>query len=262
MTIDEPGYFERLARVEAGHWWSLAMWDLASAWLREALRGRSGLTALDIGCGSGLSLTRIAGLREVSSVVGLEPDEQALRLARRQRDFEIIQGSMLELPFDHDFFDVITCFDVLQHLPERGDGQAIAEIGRVMKPGGVAIVRSNSSGFGPGRSSGGSAYRLRELIEMISGQGLQVCRASYANGLPALAQEIKGRLRFLGGSAASKWRAHPSGGGLRLDVPSPGINRLMGAVSSFEQRAAQLLRCPIPFGHSTMILARKPGGQP
>ena len=40
MTIDEPGYFERLARVEAGHWWSRAMWRLASDWLSRAIRGR------------------------------------------------------------------------------------------------------------------------------------------------------------------------------------------------------------------------------
>ena len=46
MTIDEPGYFERLARVESGHWWSRAMWRLASGWLAGAIEGRRGLVAL------------------------------------------------------------------------------------------------------------------------------------------------------------------------------------------------------------------------
>jgi SAM-dependent methyltransferase len=261
MNIDEPGYFERLARVEAGHWWSKAMWRLASEWLDRAIRGRQGLEAVDIGCGAGLSLIRLAGHREIARVVGLEPDEGAIRLARRHGGFELCQGSALELPFDNKCFDLAICFDVLQHLPDGGDQIAAREIGRILRPGGLAVVRSNSAGFGHGRSSGGSAYRLQELIDIFSNTGLKIRRDSYANTLPALAQEIRGRLRFLAGRRGASWRAHPSGGGLRLDVPSPRVNRLMGAVSAFERRASGWLHCPLPFGHSTLILAEKPGGE-
>jgi SAM-dependent methyltransferase len=259
MTIDEPGYFERLARVESGHWWSRAIWRLASGWLAEAIDGRRGLVALDVGCGAGLSLARLMGHREIGRVVGLEPDPGALRLARRHRGFEVVQGSALALPFEPGSFDLVTCFDVLQHLPEGGDRLAASEIARVLRAGGLALVRSNSAGFGPGRSSGGSAYRLRELVEVLSASGLKVRRASYANCLPALAQEVRGRLRFLAGPAGRSWRAHPSGGGLRVDLPSPGINRLMGGVAEFERRAMGVLGVGLPFGHSTLALAEKVG---
>jgi SAM-dependent methyltransferase len=262
MTIDEPGYFERLARVEAGHWWSRAMWRLASDWLDEAIRGRHGLSALDVGCGAGLSLIRLAGHREIARVVGLEPDSGAIRLARRHRGFEVVEGSALALPFESESFDVITCFDVFQHLPEGGDQVAAGEIGRVLRPGGVAVVRSNSAGFGRGRRSGGSAYRLGELVDVLTNAGLNVRRASYANGLPALVQEARGRLRVLAGARGRTWRAHPSGGGLRLDVPSPWVNRLMGGISEFERRASRLLGVAVPFGHSTMVLADKRGENP
>jgi SAM-dependent methyltransferase len=262
MTIDEPGYFERLARVEAGHWWSRAMWRLASDWLGDAIRGLRGLWALDVGCGAGLSLIRLAGHREFSRIVGLEPDSGALRLARRHRGFEVIEGSALDLPFEDECFDVVTCFDVLQHLPTCGDRIAAGEIARMLRPGGVVVVRSNSSGFGRGRSSGGMAYRLGELVDVLTGAGLKVRRASYANGLPSLAQELRGRLRFLARDRGRAWRAHPSGGGLRLDVPSPWVNRVMGGVSAFERRATRLLGVALPFGHSTMVLAVKPGGKP
>ena len=43
LTIDQPAYFDRLAEVEAAHWWSLGMWRLASHWLSAAIRGRRGL---------------------------------------------------------------------------------------------------------------------------------------------------------------------------------------------------------------------------
>jgi SAM-dependent methyltransferase len=260
MTIDEPGYFERLARVEAGHWWSRAMWRLASDWLSTAIRGSRGLAALDVGCGAGLSLIRLAGLREVGRVVGLEPDPGALRLARRHRGFEVSEGSALELPFEDQSFDVVTCFDVFQHLPEGGDRVASSEIARVLRAGGVVVVRSNSAGFGSGRGSGGSAYRIGELADVLTGAGLKVSRASYVNGLPSLAQEARGRLRFFAGPRGRSWRAHPSGGGLRLDVPRPWLNRAMGGVAAIERRATGLLGVGLPFGHSTMVLAEQAGG--
>ena len=234
MTIDEPGYFERLARVESGHWWSRAVWRMASGWLSEAVEGRGGLVALDVGCGAGLSLVRLMEHREIGRVVGLEPDPGALRLARRHRGFELVQGSALDLPFESGSIDVVTCFDVLQHLPAGDDRRAAFEMARVLRPGGVALVRSNSAGFGPGLGSGGAAYRLGELVEVLEGSGLRTRRASYANCLPALAQEVRGRLRFLAGPMGRSWRAHPSGGGLRVDLPSPAVNRLMGGVAAAE----------------------------
>jgi SAM-dependent methyltransferase len=260
MMIDEPGYFERLARVEAGHWWSRAMWRLASDWLSRAIRGRNGLEALDVGCGAGLSLIRLSGHREIARVIGLEPDPGALRLARRHAGFEVIRGSATDLPFDSSNLDVLTCFDVLQHLPEGGDRQAVDEIARVLRPTGLVLIRTNSAGFGRGRSRGGSAYRLSELTQMITESGLVILRSSHANFLPSLAQEIRGRLRFVAGSRGSSWRPHPAGGGLQLDVPSVTVNRFMGAISSFERSISTRLGCSLPFGHSTMILARKPGG--
>lgn len=260
MTIDEPGYFERLARVESGHWWSRAMWRLASDWLAGSIAGRRNLAALDVGCGAGLSLIRLAGHREIGRVVGLEPDPHAVRLARRHRGFEVFQGSALELPFKDESFDIITCFDVLQHLPEGGDQLAAFEFARVLRPGGVMVVRSNSAGFGPGRASGGSAYRLPELIQILEDAGLKIDRSIYTNSLPGLAQEIRGRLRKLAGRRGASWRPHPSGGGLRLDVPSPRVNRLMGGVSTIERRLCGFFGVGLPFGHSTMILANRPGG--
>jgi SAM-dependent methyltransferase len=260
MTIDELGYFERLARVEAGHWWSRAMWRLASDWITKALRGRRGLEALDIGCGAGMSLIRLAGHREIGRVVGLEPDPKALRLARGHCGFDVFQGSALELPFESEGFDVVTCLDVFQHLSNGDDRAAASEIGRVLRPGGVAVIRSNSAGFGPGRTSGGTAYRLGELVDILSNAGLKVIRSSYANSLPSLAQEVRGRLRVVAGRRGATWRPHPSGGGLRLDVPSPWVNRLMGGVSAIERHASGLLGVGLPFGHSTMVLAGRAEG--
>ena len=47
---------------------------------------------------------------------------------------------------------------------------------------------------------------------------------------------------------------------VRIDVPSPGINRLMGAVAAFERGAMGFLGGSLPFGHNTMVLAIRKGG--
>jgi SAM-dependent methyltransferase len=244
-TIDDPRYFDRLADVEARHWWALGMWRLASAWLDRALAGRHGVRALDVGCGAGLTALRLGARPEISAVVGLDLSPEALRHARRRHPL-VFRGSALSLPFASGRFDLVTCFDVLQHLPPGGDRRAAAELARVLAPGGVALVRSNGRGW----SGDGSSYRLAQLIEVVASSGLVVRRASYANCLPSLIQEVRGQ--------AGRGLPHPSGGGLTIAVPPPWINRLMGTVAAVEALLAGRLGVTLPFGHSTLALAEKP----
>jgi len=248
-TIESPAYFRLLAEVEARHWWSAGMWQLASYWLDAALAGRSGLRALDVGCGTGLTAVRLSRRGDVGRVVGLDPSPEALKFARRHA-LPLVRGSALDLPFASGRFDVVTCFDVVQHLPPGAYPRAAEELCRVLAPGGVAVVRSNGRGW----SGGGSAHRLGGLVRVLESAGLTVRRASYANALPSLAQEVRGALARKGGA-----RGHPSGGGLTIRVPAPWQNRVMRGVSGAEAWAAGRLGVPLPFGHSTLVLAGRDG---
>lgn len=257
LSIDDPAYFDRLADVEARHWWSIGVWQMGAYWLDSALEGRSGLKVLDVGCGTGQTVLRLASRDEIQDVIGLDPNPHALRHARTRHAFPLVQGSALELPFEADSLDLVTCFDVLQHLEPGHDMTATLEIARVLKPGGLTLIRTNGRGW----SGDASTYRLDSLIAMIEGSGLIVRRGSPANVLPALAQEIRGTLNRHWRLDPNQWRmrSHPSGGGLQIRVPSAGWNQALGIVSQTEAWIAGRLRLPLPFGHSTLVLAEAPG---
>lgn len=250
LTIDQPAYFERLAAVEAGHWWSLGLWRLASHWLDRALAGRRGLRALDVGCGAGGTLARLAARPEVGEVVGLDPSPDALRLARARLGPRVLKGSAVNLPFKDCHFDIVTCFDVFQHLPPGTDRRAAAEIRRVLRPGGLALIRTNHRGLGPTPAAGVATYRLDDLVALLADSGLTVRRATRANCLPALAQELRGRLR-------RDVPSHPAAGGLRIRLRSPSHNRLMLAVAAAEADLAGRWGVRLPFGHSMLALTEK-----
>jgi SAM-dependent methyltransferase len=97
--------------------------------------------ALDAGCGEGfvarLLLDRIDGLR----LTGCELSDAALRLARTANpEATFVRGSITELPFADRAFDVVCCFEVLEHLPDNGPAQALAEFARVARRGVVLSV--------------------------------------------------------------------------------------------------------------------------
>ena len=97
-------------------------------------------TLLDVGCGGGLLAEEFAALN--CRVTGIDPSEQSLVTARahaRQRGLEIDyrQGFGDALPFAEASFDVVSCCDVLEHIPDWP--ATLADISRVLKPGGIFL---------------------------------------------------------------------------------------------------------------------------
>ena len=86
---------------------------------------------LEVGCGTGLLLERIAeGARRAQ---GIDISPGMLELAR-QRGLSVDEGSATALPYEDESFDVVYSFKVLAHV--RDIETAVAECRRVVKPGG------------------------------------------------------------------------------------------------------------------------------
>ena len=99
--------------------------------------------ALDVGCGVGFALEYLAGPLFDFNVFGVDVSDMAIEQAKlRMRHVTGASQRLLilknqTLPFDDDFFSLITCFDVLEHLDEVDIKAMIAEVDRILLPGGI-----------------------------------------------------------------------------------------------------------------------------
>lgn len=116
---DPGGYHDLLDRLES---------DMVR-------RYAAGGDVLEVGCGTGLVLERIA--RFARSARGIDISEGMLEKAR-SRGLDVQQGSATELPFENDQFDLTCSFKVLAHIREIE--RALSEMARVTRPGGIVLA--------------------------------------------------------------------------------------------------------------------------
>ncbi|MFA9410747.1 MAG: class I SAM-dependent methyltransferase [Deltaproteobacteria bacterium] len=94
-----------------------------------------GARVLELGCGTGLILSRVAEVAE--EAVGIDLSEGMAQLAR-DRGLDVHIGSVCDLPFEDDQFDLTYSFKVLAHVPDID--AALREATRVTRPGGHLLL--------------------------------------------------------------------------------------------------------------------------
>jgi SAM-dependent methyltransferase len=100
--------------------------------VRPLVRGRE---VLEVGCGTGLILEKLARVARRAEGVDLSPGMLALA---RQRGLSVREASATELPYPDASFDVAVSFKVLAHVPEIE--RALSEMARVCRHGGHVIA--------------------------------------------------------------------------------------------------------------------------
>jgi 2-polyprenyl-6-hydroxyphenyl methylase/3-demethylubiquinone-9 3-methyltransferase len=106
----------------------------------KALRPLSGLSALDVGCGGGLiaePLTRMG-----ASVTAIDPSERNIAIARSHAEAQGLaidyRAERIEdLASGGATFDIVTCLEVLEHVPDPAE--FVAQCAALVRPGGLAV---------------------------------------------------------------------------------------------------------------------------
>lgn len=160
----------------------------------------------DVGCGSGLLLSRLAGRAGYRAGVELSPT--AARAAAAVADRVLNLPLTAPLPFPSASFDVVVCADVLEHVAEPAD--ALASAVALCRPGGAVVISVPNVAYWQARlrllrgvwryepsglfDGGHLRFLTRDtLVELVAGAGLAVERMEPAL-LPGLAPHVLGRL--------------------------------------------------------------------
>ncbi|MFJ8477560.1 class I SAM-dependent methyltransferase [Kitasatospora sp. NPDC094011] len=226
----------KLAALEDHHWWYRERRALLARELAGI--GRTG-TALDIGAAAGgnTRVLRAHGWKGVAVEYGPE----GARIAR-QRGLATIRSDARRLPVGSGTVDLVVAFDVLEHIVE--DDRAMAEIYRVLRPGGLALIAVPCD------------MRLWSAHDEAVGHVRRYSRETLRNLVTASGSVIESMhswnvlLR-----PAAAWRRRRSTGSDLDDVPRL-LNRVLRAVIAAE-RHLPVKALP---GVSLLVRARKPLG--
>jgi SAM-dependent methyltransferase len=131
-------------------------------------------TILDVGCGGGRTVDKLATIAAEGKVYGVDFSEESVAASRRTNQrrigmgsVEILQGSVSSLPFPEGMFDLVTAVETHIHWPDLpGD---LREVLRVLKPGGkLVIIAEIYKGGNPENRT----QRLAEKYEEMTGMTL------------------------------------------------------------------------------------------
>jgi SAM-dependent methyltransferase len=238
-----------MARREERHWWYAGMRRVALAVLADALAGRRDLRILDAGCGTGGTTVE---LRRFGDVVGVDLAWEALEPARGRGLHRLARASIEQLPFLEATFDVATSFEVVYHLGVGSDTSALREMHRVLRPGGLLVLRVPAHDWLRGEHDRlvhtRHRYSRGEVLRKLGDAGFVVERLTWANSLlfpPAVAKRLLERPNDKDASTGEPDLWQP---------PRP-INDVLEGLVALEALAIPR-GVPLPFGLSVLAVAR------
>jgi SAM-dependent methyltransferase len=232
--------------AEARHFWFRGFRRFLTPVLERAVQG-SLIRILDCGCGTGGNIEWLARYGRVS---GIDYTFSGIAAAARLGRPRLAQATAAALPFAEATFDLVTSFDMLQVLPDAIERQAIAEMARVLRPGGALVVNVAAMPIMRGDhallSEEARRYTRAELGAKLAAEGFVVEWISHTNAslFP---------LMFVT-RALQRWRGARAGTS-DISVPPAPINTALSALLALE--SVVVSKVPLPLGSSIVCLARK-----
>ena len=232
-------------RVEQSHWWYTGRRKILAEFVEEICRQIKDRRPriLDVGCGTGANLLMLS---KYGDAEGVDISEDALAFCRERGLEKVRLGAGEELPYEDGTFDLVTAFDVVEHMDN--DLAGLREMRRVLRPGGRVLLFVPTFMFLWGLQDDVSnhrrRYRLPELRRVLEQAGFEIERTTYANitfFLPILL--VRKLMRLTGIKTESE-------NTITVSALNGVFGRLFGAESWI------LKHMNLPFGVSGLCVAR------
>ncbi len=132
-------------------------------------------TLLDVGCGTGYGVYKIAKDTKIPLVMGIDISKRAIGSFAHKYYclpnlwFNIMDACDLALNFPMSFFDVVTLFEIVEHLSPNRQYEVLSNVANVLRPEGVALLSMPnayvSKGDNPHHQKELSCSELKDLLE-------------------------------------------------------------------------------------------------
>jgi ubiquinone/menaquinone biosynthesis C-methylase UbiE len=238
--------FAAQAEAEESHWWFVGRRKLFARLIdRMGLAKEAAILDVGSGIGANLRLLREEGFNEFQ---GLDLNPEAQRYCSAKGLGHVQLGSILDLPFRDNEFDLLIATDVIEHVDN--DALALEEAHRVLRPGGRAIITVPAFmslwGLQDVVAEHRRRYRMPQLLDRIRQARLEVLDRYYFNYLLFVPIFVTRKLLHL----------------LRIPLRSEFsvnfglMNAVLRHLFAFDTRSAGYLKPP--FGVSILAICRKP----
>lgn len=237
-------HYHDIAKNQDKHWWYLGMATINKSLLDKYLTKKGKLKILDAGCGPGSMLLH---LKRYGDTVGVDLSDEALKYAKKRG--KAVKGDITKLKFKNNSFDAVVCMDVLYHTWVADELAALKQFHRVLKKGGILLIREPAYNWMRGNEDRGSLTARRFSREVLTKKLRQtkfrVLKVSYANFFLfpiVLTVRMLTMLGIIKGSSD-------------MAIPNKRINSVLFGLLKLE--AKLMKHVSLPFGSSLISVATK-----
>lgn len=166
-------------KIEKQHWW----WEGRRELIKLLLKGRNPKRILDVGCGTGETLSFLKALFPKAQLYGIDSSQEAVKYSKSRGHLKIYKAEATKLPFKNETFDTVLYLDVLEHI--KNDRKAIKEAKRVLKKGGSIIITAPGLSFiwsdHDAKQGHRKRYTRRDIKKLAKSENLGTPFISYFN---------------------------------------------------------------------------------
>ena len=231
--------------IQKKHWWFVTKKEIVLDTINIYLRKNGDIKVLDIGCGSGLMLN---ALENIGQPFGMDMSDEAINFSKEIFKGRVEKGVLPDqIPYEEDFFDLITVLDVIEHVDR--DIDSLKAIRSRLVSGGKAVITVPAymflwSSFDE-LNEHKRRYTLSELNSKLVQAGFTVEKISYFNTLLFPAVFVVRMLNNL----------LKRDGASDVEMPSRPMNYILEKIFGIEKYLLRFVS--LPFGVSILAVVRK-----